>query len=125
MHAIHAVQLFADQRFLGGAVHLPDAQARQQLAGAGSERRGSGGRLQDRIAMRVVAAGIRAMGVAWGRVGVLVARFAVLVIVAVVTVAVVAMTRVTGGRVRRLAIIVPAAGAAVRARLMFALFDRR
>ncbi|WGJ93396.1 hypothetical protein [Achromobacter mucicolens] len=123
MHAIHAVQLFADQRFLGGAVHLPDAQARQQLAGAGGERRGGGGRLQDCIGVRVAAAGIRAVGVAWGRVGVLVARFAV--IVAVVTVAVVAMTRVTGGRVRRLAIIVPAAGAAVRARLMFALFDRR
>ncbi|WP_279213044.1 hypothetical protein [Achromobacter mucicolens] len=123
MHAIHAAQLFADQRFLGGAVHLPDAQARQQLAGAGSERRGSGGRLQDRIAVRVAAAGIRAMGVARGRVGVLVGGCAM--IVAIVMVAVVALIRVAGVRMRRLPLIVTAAGAAGPARLMFALFDRR
>ncbi|WP_276529701.1 hypothetical protein [Achromobacter mucicolens] len=123
MHAVDAVQLFADQRFLGGAVHLPDAQARQQLAGAGGERRGSGGRLQDRIAVRVAAAGIRAVGVARGRGGVLVGGCAVIVVI--VMVAVVALSRMAGVCMRRLALIVTAAGAAGPARLMFALFDRR
>ncbi|WP_312434755.1 hypothetical protein [Achromobacter sp.] len=188
MHAVHAGELLADQRFLGGAIHLADAQARKQLARAGGERRG-GGWLQDGIAVRVAAAvrvpgsrgcgsgraaGIGAMFAAMaGAVTVIVAGVGIVpvavivagagivpvaVIVAgvgIVPVAVVVarvrivptagvlaghrrmvvaaagviawLLKARDGDRRRLCrrMIATAAGAAVPARLMFALFDRR
>ncbi len=56
VHAVHAAQLLADQRFLGGAVHLPDAQARQRLAGAGDERGRAAARQREGLRRVVVAA---------------------------------------------------------------------
>ncbi|WP_343736761.1 hypothetical protein [Achromobacter sp.] len=123
MHAVHAGELLADQRFLGGAIHLADAQARKQLAGAGGERRG-GGRLQNRIAMRVAAAGIvlGSQGCGSGRAAGVGAMFAVMAVAVTVIVAgvgivpvAVIVTRVrimptAGGLARRLRMFVAAAG---------------
>ncbi|WP_224777004.1 hypothetical protein [Achromobacter insolitus] len=126
MHAVHAGELLADQRFLGGAIHLADAQARQQLAGAGGEQRG-GGRLQNGLAMRVAAAGIvlRSRDRGSGRaadVGAMLAAMAVAVIVVagvgIVPVAVVmARVRIVPTAVilaRRRRMVVAAAGVIAR-----------
>ncbi|BDC28767.1 hypothetical protein NB2BOR_A30580 [Bordetella parapertussis] len=59
VHLGQAGQLLADQRFLGGAVHLPDAHPRDLLAGTGLP--GRGGRGRGRLAVPMAAAGRDAM----------------------------------------------------------------
>ncbi|ANT38872.1 hypothetical protein A7970_19665 [Bordetella pertussis] len=59
VHLGQAGQLLADQRFLGGAVHLPDAHPRDLLARTGLP--GRGGRGRGRLAVPMAAAGRDAM----------------------------------------------------------------
>jgi hypothetical protein len=61
MHIGHAAQLLADQRFLGRAVHLADAQARQHLPRAGAQGRPVGG--QPRMAAVVMVMAVMIVAV--------------------------------------------------------------
>ncbi|GLK94119.1 hypothetical protein GCM10008164_18560 [Achromobacter xylosoxidans] len=150
MHAVQVVQLFADQRFLGGAVHLADAQACQRLAGAGGERGRAGtGNAEGLAAFAVAAAASGGVAVGMdvgmivtvGRVvvagvvvasvivaGVVVAGVSVCVVMVVAAIVMRGMV-VTGMNLfvlgRRAAGVVRAAGAVLPVGHMFVFFDRR
>ncbi|MNL00114.1 hypothetical protein D3C87_1205350 [compost metagenome] len=114
MHAVQAVQLFTDQRFFGRAVHLPDTQPRQQLAGAGAKRGCiGGGRIGGRAVVVPAAGGCRVI------VAVIV-FVAVAVIVSVVVIMIVAVPL----RVMRMA-MATAAGVGMLGRGTIVGFDRR
>ncbi|OCZ58961.1 hypothetical protein A7P22_06310 [Achromobacter insolitus] len=155
MHAVQVVQLFADQRFLGGAVHLADAQACQRLAGAGGERGRAGTGNAEGLAAfavaaatpggvavgmgvgmivtvgRVVVAGVVVAGVVVASVivaGVVVAGVSVCVVMVVA--AIVMRGMVVAGMNsfvlgRRAAGVVRATGAVLPVGHMFVFFDRR
>ncbi|KAG0919757.1 hypothetical protein G6F31_020991 [Rhizopus arrhizus] len=119
MHPVQAVELLADQCFLGGAVHLPNAQAGQQLAGAGGKRGAAVARQREVLhAVGVAAAGgfrLRmAMAVIMGMVMLVVMSVLVRMVVArmIVTGMIVFGMIMTGVIVPRLAPRVAAACAA-------------
>ena len=89
VHAVQAAELLADQGFFRRAVHLADAQARQQLAGTGLQRQGGG----CRGGQRDGGAGAAAV------LGVNMLMVVVVVVVMVMVMAVVAMCVIVAMRV--------------------------
>ena len=90
VHAVQAAELLADQGFFRRAVHLADAQARQQLAGTGLQRQGGGCRGGQRDGGAVGAAAV---------LGVNMLMVVVVVVVMVMVMAVVAMCVIVAMRV--------------------------